>query len=310
MEQLELESLKREVIRRSGTYTMVRPGISIRLTYPTPIQKLGIAIADIIEKYLDFIKPATLSTYLASNGEWKKITQKILNRDLKELRSIPKKYEFVEYHYGHGTPASVGDYGIHFVGSNLNDHEWKPLEENLLLLEFPYNLFEKIAIKNFIDFITNIAEVHPFGSGTVGYSFKHLHLTFRNEAFDAISTLATQYIGFDINSDTARRYSRDHIYNVSWLTLLGNTIVEKLNGENFIRATLPSTIQLHSIKTGLILQAADYPIVGDMNLGAKDLASLQSIAALTRQLRIATENLGPGGDFTKYWLSRFDNLTL
>ncbi|HPH99112.1 MAG TPA: DUF3396 domain-containing protein [Chitinophagaceae bacterium] len=312
---VNIESLKREVVLKSGKYTFMRPGISIRLTYPTPIQELGKYIADIFEKYFDFIKPTALSTYLSGDGTWKKMSKKRLDKDLKELRNIPKHYEFVEYHYGHEAIASVGDYGIHFIGTNLGN-ERPPLEECLLLLEFPHNFFEKISVKHFIDFVTDIVEVHPFGSGIVGYSFKHLLMTFRGKAFDAIGELALRYIGFDINSDFAMSNSRRHIYNVSWLTLLGDAIMEELTGEQtlrgeqILRSMLPSSLQIHRIKTGLLIQAAPYPIIGNIEQGAKDALPLKHLAAITRQLRIRPTNLGPDISFNEPWLTRFDNLKL
>lgn len=302
---MDFESLKREVVRRSGTYVMMRPGITLRLSYPTSIQKLGPAIADILEAYQQFIKPAALTTYLSANGAWKTMAPRILSRDLTEFRSIPARYEFVEKHYGEGEPSHVGEYGAHFIGTDLGA-ERPPLEENLLLLEFPYDFVTLRSPAAFVAFVAKVAALHPFGSGVAGYSFRHLHLTYRNEAFEAIGELAPRYTGFDIDSDTARRYSRGHVYNVSWLTLLGAELVSELGGNDKLRSELPASVQLHPVKTGLIIQAAELPIVGDVNQGEGDTVPLRAVARLTRRLRVQAENLGPPGDFAARWLTRFD----
>lgn len=302
---MNIESLKREIVRPSGTYVALRSGITLRLTYPTPIQALGSAIADILEQYMAFIQPDALNTYLAADGTWKKLSLKILNRDLGELRAIPRRYEFVEYHYGHGVSASVGDYGIHFVGSNLGKKR-PPLEENLLLLEFPADFLERRSPQAFIDFVFRVTERFPFGSGVAGYSFQHLHMTFRGAAHEAISEFAPRYIGFDIDSDSAARFSRGCVYNVSWLTLLGSALVGNLGGTEAIRSELPASIELIPSKMGLIMKAAEKPMIGDVNHGAEDAAPLRSLAKLTRGFRIAAEDLGPHGDFAERWLSRFD----
>jgi len=76
------------------------------------------------------------------NGTWKPITGRILTRDLSELRTVKPSYEFLEYHYAHGEPANVGDYGVHFTGSHLRNDVW-PEEENLLLLQFPHDFLSK-----------------------------------------------------------------------------------------------------------------------------------------------------------------------
>lgn len=302
---MDFSSLLRQVHLRSGTYVMLRPGITLRLSYPEPIQTLGPHIADILESYMQFISPEVLGIYLASNGAWKVLPKRVLARDLEELRSIPPHYEFVEYHYGHGEPSHVGHYGAHFVGSHLRNVS-APHEENLLLLEFPHDLLEKRSPDTFIDYVTNVANRHPFGSGLAGYAFKHLHLTFRDEAFASIRQLAPRYIGFDISSDSAAEYSRDRVYNVSWLTLLGTHLVAELGGTDAIRAALPRSIGILPLRGGVLLRASEQPIVGDVNRGAQDVAPLRAMAALTRSLRLKAPNVGPGVDFTAEWLARLD----
>jgi hypothetical protein len=299
------ESLVKELVLRSGTYVMVRPGITLRLSYPEPIQTLGPAIASVLEQYLQFIGPESLQTYLASSGTWKALSKGGLTKNLRELRSIPRHYEFVEYHYGHGTPANVGDYGAHFKGWNLANEDY-PLRENLLLLEFPANFFERKPVDQFVDFVAAVASSHPFGSGGAGYSFKNLHLSFRDQAFAAIGAMAPRYVGFDIDSDTASNHSRGFVYNVSWLTLLGTEIVQKLGGPEKIAGELAPGIQVRNLPTGVMIRAAASPIVGDVNRGAEDAAPLVHLAGVTRPVRMGPHNLGPLGDFAERWLARFD----
>lgn len=298
-------SLVRENRLQSGSYVMIRPGLTLRLSYPEPIQKLGPYVAEVIQQYLEFIRPESLHTYLASNGTWKSLSPATLKRNLTELRAVPKKYEFVEYHYGHGQPAHVGQYGLHFTGSNLAGDTW-PLEENLLLLEFPHDFIEQRSPEPLVEFAAKVASGHPFGSGSLGYSFRHLHLTHTSQAYEEIARMAPRFIGFDIDSERARLYSRGRLYNVSWVTLLGVALVERLGGVDGIRAALPAPLQVGLIDTGVLVRAAERPIIGDVNQGAEDAAPLRALAALTRGVRVDAPSLGPTGDFAERWLSRFD----
>jgi len=302
---MNFEPLVQTIKLRSGTYVMVRPGLTLRLSYPEPIQTLGSTIAAIIEKYLDFIKPEALGTYLSTNG-WKKLTARIVGRDLAELRAIKPSYEFVEYHYGHGDPSNVGDYGVHFTGSHLRNDVW-PEEENLLLLQFPHDFLSKRGVDAFIEFVTTVASSHPFGSGVAGYGFHQLYLTFSNEAWNAIAAMAPRYIGFDIDSDGARHDSKGRVYNVSWLTLLGSALADSLGGAAGLRNALPESIGVRPLPTGVLLRAADQPIIGDVNRGADDVEPLRLLAQVTRPLRLSVPNLGPDEDrFAERWLNRFD----
>ncbi len=61
------------------------------------------------------------------------------------------------------------------------------------------------------------------------------------------------------------------------------------------------------VGSGVMIRAADAPIFGDVNYGAKDAAVLKDLAAMTRELRISIDNLGPDDpEFAERWLSRFD----
>ena len=59
--------------------------------------------------------------------------------------------------------------------------------------------------------------------------------------------------------------------------------------------------------SGVMIRATAAPIFGDVNRGAKDAAVLRDLAAVTRQLRVSIDNLGPDDpEFAERWLSRFD----
>src|SRR5438045_430262 len=99
---------------------LVRPGLSLFLYSDAPLQQLGPSVADAIEAYQAFVPKDALKTHVASDGNRKKITPKVIAADLKTLRKIPKNYEAYEFHYGHDEDAG-GPFGIRFDATWLQD---------------------------------------------------------------------------------------------------------------------------------------------------------------------------------------------
>ena len=302
---MDFESLARRVNYPKNSFDILKPSVSLWLTYSEPIQTLGSHIADLFEAFRAFIGHDKLTGYLSGNGSWKPLSPRVLKRDIAELRAIPSHYEAVEYHYEGNHLGSVSDFGFHFFGSHLK-HKLFPLQENLIVLQFPVNLLKEKSPHEFINFVSQIASSRPFGSGTAGYGFHHLYLTHREEALPHVGRLSLRYLGFDINSDDARRASRGRIYNVSWLTLLSSDIIAALGGEPDLIARLPEGINIIRLNTGLLLQLGALPAIGDINQGAEDINLYKVVAALTKPLRINAQSVKPTLDCTPQWLARLD----
>ena len=234
---MDLAQLTCRVVEGSTEYTIVRPGITLCLLYAKPAMTIGPAIAEILEEYIRFIPDNALQTYLSADGTWKNSTKRTFNSTLRKLRSISPE-ENAEFHFGQQPPANVENYGAHFKASPLDDDS-VPLEDCILYLEFPATLSEFTDVDAFIAFVRKVALLCDFDSGYCGYAFKHLHMTFRREAFKAIGRMALRYIGFDIANDFIRDNARGRVCNVSWLTLFGTKITSQLGGAPQIREHLP-----------------------------------------------------------------------
>ena len=302
---MDLNKLACVVMDGGAPHTVVRPGITLCLFYAEPAWKVAPGIADILEAYMAFVPKGALQAYLAPDGRWKKATQRTFNSTLDGLRTT-KRSENAAFNFGQEPLASVGKYGAHFIASPMDD-EFFALETAVLYLEFPSELSEFTDTNEFIEFVRRVALMHVFDSGFCGFAFNHLHLTFLEEAFEAIGKLAMRYIGFDVNYDYVRMYARGHVYNVSWLTLLGKEIATKLGGIETIRNQLAKAASAAELGSGVMIRAAEAPIVGDVNRRALDIGGLRKVAQLTRPLRVSVENLGPDDPhFAARWLSRFD----
>jgi hypothetical protein len=96
--------------------------------------------------------------------------------------------------------------------------------------------------------------------------------------------------------------------NCSWLTLLGDSVVEKLGGERAIRSGVSSAVTVRRIGGGLFLLAGDLPPVGDVNRRAPDLGPVKEVARVTRPARVSKRVLFYGSeDFRTNWVNRFDD---
>jgi len=302
---MEFERLVTRVVERGIEYAIVRPGVSLCLLYPEPAEVISSSIADILDKYLEFISPQTLGTYQSRDGTWKKASARTFNSIKKQLHTVGPG-EHAEFHLGQEPLANVGSYGAHYEGSTLDD-EVLTLQDNLLYLEFPEDVCDEAGADELLEFVTEVAQMQRFDSGYLGYAFKHLLMTFRSQSFAAISQNAMRYIGFDISSDNVRFDARGRVCNVSWVTLFGEGITNELGGVNEIRQSLPDAMRVIDLDPGVLVRASENPIVGDVNRGAEDVAPLRRLAELTRELRLEVPNLGPDDPtFAERWLNRFD----
>src|SRR6266702_1754225 len=84
--RMDSEALICRLTERGNEYTIVRPGITACLLYREPALAIGPSIADILEKYVSFIPPGALQTYLSADGTWKSLNKRSYNAIMGRLR--------------------------------------------------------------------------------------------------------------------------------------------------------------------------------------------------------------------------------
>jgi hypothetical protein len=284
---------------------LVRPGISVMLFYDTPVGELGKAIVAVVKDYLAFIAPQVPEKVSTPSGNHKRLTAKNLESTLKSVAALDPGDDFFEFHFG---PDQEGgsEYAVHFYGTSLDDKDF-PNRTNLLMLEFPPDFLKTKTPGEFVEFVQGIADRKKFQSGIAGYAFQHALTVLREESIEEIAKLAMRYQGFDTSYDDVRDEIKGRVHNVSWLTLLGTAMVKKLGGVEQLRKALPKTGSLVELKYGVLLRAAELPIVGDVNRPGPDLKPLKDVARIVRPLRLETDYLGSDDDlFAEKWLKRLD----
>lgn len=129
--------------------------------------------------------------------------------------------------------------------------------------------------------------------------------------------LAQQFSGLEVDSmpHASKSELLEHIKGVNWYTVLGNTCVERLGGEEAIRHALSGRgdIEVSNYDHGLIIRAGQYPELGAVEDGPP--AAYVAVNKIVKPVRIPNpdqlHSYSPYGDCfdeesTARWYSRFD----
>ena len=129
--------------------------------------------------------------------------------------------------------------------------------------------------------------------------------------------LAQQYSGLEVDTFaySMGRELQEHIKGVNWFTVLGNTYVERLGGEDAIRHALSGhgDVDVQPYDHGLIIRAGMYPELGAQEDGPP--AAYVAVNKVVRPVRIPNpdqlHSYSPYGDCfdmesTARWYARFD----
>lgn len=129
--------------------------------------------------------------------------------------------------------------------------------------------------------------------------------------------LAQQYSGLEVDTFAYAmgRELQEHIKGANWYTVLGNTYVERLGGEAYVRQALSGhgDIAVTSYEQGLIVRAGHYP-----ELGARDDGPPRAYVAVSKVVKPVRipkpdqlHSYSPYGDCfdqasSERWYARFD----
>jgi Protein of unknown function (DUF3396) len=174
-------------------------------------------------------------------------------------------------------------------GSTANDHEQ--------LLEFTISLASRI----------------PFISGHAGFAIE-CNPYYQNEAETAAWALAMRYHAVDIAtlSRSAWAVRGGRIKTVSWLTLVGSELLEKVGGVESLRRQASPLVGVIETAFGVVIRAGEKPILGDVNR-REHLGAYVEVYRLLDKLHDGIEShfaafSVPGSDddeATRRWLTRF-----
>ncbi|HEC50552.1 hypothetical protein LCGC14_0443290 [marine sediment metagenome] len=129
--------------------------------------------------------------------------------------------------------------------------------------------------------------------------------------------LAERFSGLEVDSmpHSFKRELLDYVKGVNWYTVLGQTFVDRLGGEEIIRRSLAAApnIEYFNYDNGLIIRAGEYPALGAQEDGLP--RAYVAVNRVVKPVRIPNpdqlHSYSPYGDCfdeesTRQWYARFD----
>lgn len=124
---------------------------------------------------------------------------------------------------------------------------------------------------------------------------------------------AIDFSDLDVTLVAMRQTRPAGIKRVSWLTLLGRELMERVGGITGATAKLPASCPVRRIPGGLLIQAGPQPLTGNPNR-QDDMRPYKAVGQVLADHRFrehqslfASSQPGPD-DETTVWLARFDSL--
>lgn len=313
-----LEKLTRVRTFEGEDIVVLRPGIALTMYSDAEFATVMTAAADVLQAYLDFVPTgAIVASYVPPSGEYAPdsfvpFTLPIRRNLLNQLRTGPPSADDEGYGFEltSTSDGQAGDYGVSLGAINfaVSEEGDASNETSLLRLELPWNLLNNLDVSALVDFFQQASRLFPFCSGNAGMSFNYT-VGYTTAARDEMQRLLPRFLGFDPAYSTAQLEMRGKSPPAHWLNLLDSNLVAALGGEERLRFEL-SECEVGSIDGGLLIRAAKYPPVIDVNRQGHDIGLLPVVARVLRPIRFNEAAFTGLSDmeYGQAWLERFDSL--
>lgn len=175
-----------------------------------------------------------------------------------------------------------------------------------LRLSIPIDYIQQ-SVEPLLILTKNLSRKIPFTWGQAGFSLSVDELNRGTEVTNRLIALSRRYLGIDIpDSIGSVHYETEGIKCINWLTLLDNSLYQKIAAKAIELRNCNNQIHLHTLDQGGIIQAGAAPSIGDINRG-ESLPNYRDVGKLVRSLRVKNYRvLLETREETLKWLSRFD----
>ena len=126
--------------------------------------------------------------------------------------------------------------------------------------------------------------------------------------------LSLRFPGIDLGHPLhLNQFFEQHIKGVSWLTLVGEDLLERVGGAESVASKLGEGARVHALEHGCLIRAGAAPQFGDLQQG-DDLPDYRRVAAALAPLQFVMNPHRPRSDIggpenTARWLARFSEST-
>lgn len=301
-------NIENMITRNPRGKCLARPGLSLTLYSDESLHALAPAICSLLIAYLNQVGDDVLQTCFNDEGQARPLSSAILNRDKKRLLSVAESTKAIILEYGSDPEGWVGEYGFSFYGADFSHYLYDEERANYLRLDFPFDFLERSGLDAFLDFVGLALAMAPIHFANAGFTFQRSSAT-SNDATRAVNRLLPRYAGFDPGFKNAMDYMRGHAFMAHWLTFLGPGLVASVGGSSQIEIAVQGA-EVRTVGGGLLIRAACYPPLGDVNQGALDMGLIPAVSRLLEPVRAGIEAFGE--PTTKFdgaaWIKRLDGL--
>lgn len=302
------------------------PDLAFELPDGTPVVKLGLIATlyfkegytaenkqKVVECFKSFYEEFGSQLKLQVYRRDKKLTPANFQKSMEQILATGSNEQ---YYWSLSSSTSVKD-APDYCLSSLNSFEIHGDKvSSYLKLVMPWSLLSEPGgperYREWLIYLCNqVKAEHGYGglSSVLPYDY-HSYMPTEYQ-------LAQQYSGLEVDSmaHISTLELIEHIKGVNWFTVLGNTFVERLGGEDVIRHRLSGRGDVHiqPYDYGLIIRAGEYPELGAREDGPP--AAYVAVNKVLRSVRIANpdqlHSYSPYGDCfdmesTARWYARFD----
>lgn len=148
-------------------------------------------------------------------------------------------------------------------------HARLPTDLSYFSFALPFEWLSSQPVRSFVQLVLDMCEILAPRHGYAGLGVvPHVDLSRDSAEFAPILALASRFSGLEVDlpwSHVLYLEQEDRIKGVNWITILGDSMVERLGGLDALRAALGPGIDVHPFKQGIAIQAGPRPLFGDVN---------------------------------------------
>lgn len=295
------------VIDSDGDHAAV-PALCGFFYFAAGVHEVAVELARSVERYVGLVGLAALKSYAAKSGDWKPMTGRQLDRDLKRLRDFPKDHRAVHVEYEAGEGGEPGDFGLQ-IAAYAEDEDFVN-RASLLRVDFPPRWLDGHDVEELIRFVSEICLLPHTQSAQVGLTFKSTTGSHGDAAAEILHKLP-RYFGFSPSGFRLYDEILGHTFTAHWLNYVDNSLAAAVGGQRAIVKALPEC-DVRKLAKGVLIRGAKLPPIGDINRKAPDLGRLPEVARLLKPTRLDIEatylaNEDPSFYAAK-WIARLDDM--
>lgn len=231
---------------------MHRPHLAFTLCFDLGSQALAGVVDCLLGQYLDFVAPRELASIRATDCAVPTMDPTV---DLDLLRD-ELRAGYVSAFEALGDQAHVsGLYGFHYLGRQHGVAS----SVSAVRMCFPLRMVRGDSVERFVEFVSTVSRAVPFHCGLVAVALASPRSPKQRDSGELLA-----HPGVDVHELTAIIDGGGRLPGASWVTLLGEPLVELLGGRAKLLRRLGSD-RLSEPRLGtLLLRASKWPEIGDL----------------------------------------------